>query len=137
MSTYPEGSASAYPATAYRCPNLVSEHELIMFQTYAIAKAEQQAEAAIVMEYSQSRDPDRLLRQRIHEIVACTASSVIDVQRPAGDDSPGGDLQWHRENISRTEKRLASDPIFSRLVSAQANMICREVEMYQRGTHGK
>lgn len=97
-------------------------------EIYALLMAAQQAERAAVDAYRNSRDPDALLRDNIHAIIACSASCAIDYAPP---ERPiiSEPFSW-RENLSRTASRLQTDPIFHRMVSMQTAGIVREVERY-------
>ena len=116
----------------------MTDHEKVMLQTYAIAKVREEAERLMVQEYARSSDAERLLHQRIYEIIACTANSTIDAAAIQQTPPPRVDIfEWHRENASRTEKRLDSDILFNRLVQSQTQAICEEVSLYRRGMEAR
>ncbi len=112
----------------------MTEHEKVMFQTYAMAKIREEADRLIVQEYARAEDPERLLSRRIYEIIACTANAAIDVAAPQQEpQQTSSNFEWYRENVSRTENRIERDPIFHRLVQSQTHAICEEVSLYRRG----
>ena len=116
----------------------MTDHEKVILQTYAIAKVREEAERAMIQEYACSSDAERLLHQRIYEIIACTANAAIDVAAMQPAPPPRVDIfEWHRENASRTEKRLYSDILFNRLVQSQTQAICEEVSLYRRGMEAR
>lgn len=106
-----------------------------LLESYAIEKARQEAERKHIERYSSAQNPDSLLQSAIFEIIASTASAVLDreLSDPVVSMTPDRYPEWHKEMRPRLIKRLEDDYVFGALVRSQAALIAQEVEAYKAG----
>jgi len=112
---------------------MTDEQAKSVMQMYVMQKARDAAEQTAIQEYADSRYPEGLLRNRIYDQLACTASQAIDYMPAPKSEPERSTFAWHDQFMSRVTSRLHSDPLFHRLVAGQSNLIWEEVQRYQRG----